>query len=124
MRITRRAQSGKFRSLSQSRNSIQIQARADGDGASEPVVVDVVDLQCARVAVAQCCSLRRRILLSGRCRVSARPREAGHYAGADRVGHVHEYNWDVRVFACNALTSGVVPAKMTSGFSATISCVN
>ena len=53
MRITRRAQSGKFRSSSQSRNSIQIQARADGDGASEPVVVDVVDLQCARVAVAQ-----------------------------------------------------------------------
>jgi hypothetical protein len=53
MRITRRAQSGKFRSSSQSRNSIQIQARAEGDGASEPVVVDVVDLQCARVAVAQ-----------------------------------------------------------------------
>jgi hypothetical protein len=42
----------------------------------------------------------------------------------DRVGHVHEYNWDVRVFACNALTTGVVPAKMKSGFSATISCAN
>jgi hypothetical protein len=36
----------------------------------------------------------RQVIQQQARRVFAWPRKAGHRAGADRVGHVHEDNWD------------------------------
>src|SRR5258707_5103871 len=50
----------------------------------------------------------------GRARVATRPAPTGSDTYTKTIGIV-------RIFACNALTAGVVLAKMTSGLSATIS---